>query len=161
MASGDDDPPGRTHQTGDGAHPEPSLDAAAVSSDEERWLVIDGRRWRRTDPALPDDVAARLRSHLGRARSAVRTTKRAGDDDATAAARRRVGLAKTGLGERGPRWWDEAVPARVSHALEALAELDRLAPPAKPGPGADARPSNGTGGGTPLDGADGGAGVNT
>ena len=98
-------------------------------SDDERWLVIDGRRWRRTDPSLPEDVAARLRSHLGRARSAVRVAKRDGDDDATVDARHRVGLAKTGLGERGPRWWDDEVPARVSRALEALAELDGLAPP--------------------------------
>lgn len=99
------------------------------SSDAERWLVIDGRRWRRTDPALPKDLADRLRSHLGRARSAVRTTKRAGDAEATADARRRVGLAKTGLGERGPRWWDEDVAARIQRASEAVEALDRLAPP--------------------------------
>jgi hypothetical protein len=95
----------------------------------ERWLVIDGRRWRRTDPALPDDLAARLRSHLGRARSGVRSGKRAGDDDSVAEARHRVGLAKAGLGERGPRWWDDEVAARIARALTAVAELDRLAPP--------------------------------
>ncbi len=99
------------------------------AADDERWLVVDGRRWRRTDPALPDEVAARLRSHLGRARAAVRTTRRAGDDEGTAAARHRVGLAKAGLGERGPRWWDDVVPARVERARGALAELDRIAPP--------------------------------
>lgn len=97
--------------------------------DDERWLVIDGRRWRRTDPALPDDLADRLRSHLGRARSAVRTAKREGDDAALASIRHRVGLAKAGLGERGPRWWDDEVPARVARARAALHELDRLAPP--------------------------------
>ena len=99
------------------------------STDDERWLVIHGRRWRRTDPALPDDLAARLRSHLGRARSAVRTTTRAGDADGTADARRRVGLAKTGLGERGPRWWDEDVAARIERARAAIEELDADAPP--------------------------------
>lgn len=99
------------------------------STDDERWLVIDGRRWRRTDPSLPPGLVDRLRSHLGRARSAVRTTKRAGDADGTADARRRVGLAKTGLGERGPRWWEEDVASRLDRAGEALAELDRLAPP--------------------------------
>lgn len=98
-------------------------------TDEERWLVIDGRRWRRTDPALPADLADRLRSHLGRARSAVRTTKRAGDADGTAQARRRVGLAKAGLGERGPRWWEDDVVARIERARAAAGELDRLAPP--------------------------------
>lgn len=102
---------------------------SSSASDDERWLVIDGRRWRRTDPALPDEIAAALRSHLGRARSAVRVAKRDGDDDAVADARRRVGLAKAGLGERGPRWWDDEVPARVTRAREALIELERLAPP--------------------------------
>ncbi len=104
-----------------------STDSAA--SDDERWLVIDGRRWRRTDPALPDDLAAALRSHLGRARAAVRVAGRDGDEEAVADARRRVGLAKAGLGERGPRWWDDEVAARVSRARDALADLDRLAPP--------------------------------
>src|SRR3712207_9467989 len=66
------------------------------------WLVVDGRRWRAADPELPDDVRARLLHHLGVARSAVRT---AGDDAARAAARARVQLAKTGLGERGTAWW--------------------------------------------------------
>ena len=26
-------------------------------TEDERWLVVDGRRWRRQDPALPDEVA--------------------------------------------------------------------------------------------------------
>jgi hypothetical protein len=99
------------------------------STDDERWLIIDGRRWRRTDPALPEDVADRLRSHLGRARSAVRSAKRSGDDEAVAAVRHRVGLAKAGLGERGPRWWDDDKPARVQRARAALEELDRLVGP--------------------------------
>ena len=101
----------------------------ASADDDDRWLVIDGRRWRRTDPALPAQIAERLRSHLGRARSTVGTAKRAGDDGTVAAARRRVGLAKHGLGERGPRWWDDEVAARVGRAEEALDELDAIAPP--------------------------------
>ncbi len=101
-----------------------------MTDDSERWLTIDGRRWRRTDPSLPDDVVAALTSHLGRARSAVGAAKRSGDDAAVAAARARVDLAKRGLGERGPYWWDEAEDARLARAREALHELDRLAPPA-------------------------------
>lgn len=98
----------------------------AAATDAERWLVIDGRRWRRTDPSLPEDVQAALRSHLGRARSAVRSGKAAGDERAIAAARRRVDLAKHGLGERGPRWWDEPKADRLARARDALRELDRL-----------------------------------
>lgn len=99
-----------------------------MSSDDEaeRWLVIDGRRWRRTDPSLPEDVVAALTSHLGRARSAVKAARRAREDDpdALAAARARVDLAKHGLGERGPYWWDRPEAERREAALSALAELE-------------------------------------
>ena len=94
--------------------------------DDERWMVIDGRRWRRTDPALPDEIVQALTSHLGRARSAVGTSKRAGDADATAAARTRVGLAKAGLGERGPKWWESDVADRIARARDALEKLEKL-----------------------------------
>lgn len=97
-----------------------------MTEDDERWLVIGGRRWRRTDPSLPDDVVAALTSHLGRGRSGVRSAKRAEDDAAVAAARKRVGLAKHGLGERGPAWWDEPEADRLARAREALVELDGL-----------------------------------
>ncbi|AXH36305.1 biopolymer transporter Tol [Humibacter sp. BT305] len=113
-----------------------------ASADDERWIVVDGRRWRRTDPLLPDDVADALRSHLGRARSAVGVASRHGDAEAVAAARRRVGLAKHGLGERGPAWWDEPEADRLRRAreaLEALDELDELAPrTGRPGVGGGA-----------------------
>ena len=95
-------------------------------TDDGRWLVVSGRRWRRTDPSLPEDVVAALKSHLGRGRSGVRTAKKAGDEDAVAAARTRTGLAKHGLGERGPKWWDEPESARLDRALAALRDLDAL-----------------------------------
>jgi hypothetical protein len=98
-------------------------------SDDERWLVVNGRRWRRTDPCLPEDVAAALRSHLGRGRSAVGAGTRSGDDERVTDARRRVGLAKHGLGERGPRWWEEPEAERIERAREALRELDALDAP--------------------------------
>ncbi|WP_150308232.1 biopolymer transporter Tol [Planctomonas psychrotolerans] len=94
--------------------------------DDERWLMINGRRWRRTDPSLPDDVVEDLKSHLGRGRSGVRVAKKAGDEDAVAAARVRVGLAKHGLGERGPYWWEDPADVRLERAREALRQLDAL-----------------------------------
>ena len=93
-------------------------------TEDGRWLVVDGRRWRAADPALPDDVRARLLHHLGVARSAVRSSGRAGDDAALAAARARVQLAKTGLGERGPAWWEQDDAARRARWEAALAALD-------------------------------------
>ena len=104
-------------------------DADPADAHPDRWLVVNGRRWRRTDPVLTDDLVAALKSHLGRARSAVKSARAADDADAVAAARTRVGAAKHGLGERGPAWWDEPEPARIRRAREALTELDRLAPP--------------------------------
>jgi len=94
--------------------------------DDERWLVVDGRRWRRQDPALPEDVAARLRSHLGRGRSGTGAAKRRGDDEAVAAARHRTGLAKHGLGERGTPWWEHDDGERRERWEQALADLDAL-----------------------------------
>lgn len=95
-----------------------------MSEPDEHFFVVDGRRWRRTDPAIPEDVAAALRSHLGHGRNAVRRTRRDGDDEALAAARRRNGLAKHGLGERGPEWWTRPEADRVADAERALAVLD-------------------------------------
>jgi hypothetical protein len=97
-----------------------------MSEPDDHFFVVDGRRWRRTDPAIPDDLAARLRSHLGRGRSAVKQAKRAGDDDALAAARHCNGLAKHGLGERGPVWWERPEVDRVADAEQAVADLDAL-----------------------------------
>jgi hypothetical protein len=94
------------------------------TSDEERYLVVEGRRWRRSDPLLPADVEERLKHHLGRGRSGVRTAKRAGDDDAVAAARRLVQTAKVGLGERGDPWWEQDTATRERRWTEALAQLD-------------------------------------
>jgi hypothetical protein len=93
-------------------------------TEDGRWLVIDGRRWRASDPELPEDVRARLLHHLGVARSAVRTAGAAGDEVAVRAARDRVQLAKTGLGERGPAWWDQLPDDRTARWTEALARLD-------------------------------------
>src|SRR5688572_31806973 len=88
-----------------------------------RYVVVDGRRWRTADPDLPDDVRARLLHHLGAARSGVRTAGRAGDDAAVSAARTRVQRAKTGLGERGPAWWDQDADERRARWEAALHDL--------------------------------------
>ena len=95
----------------------------AEPSDEGKWLVVDGRRWRRTDPTIPDDALARLKSHLGRGRSGVRTAE---DDAQLAATRHRTQLAKVGLGERGTPWWEQDDDERRERWESALAELDAL-----------------------------------
>jgi hypothetical protein len=95
-------------------------------TDDGRWIVVDGRRWRAEDPELPADVRAELLHHLGRGRAAVKAAR--GDPEAVRAARHRVGLAKHGLGERGQAWWEQDPEARARRwqaALDALAALDR------------------------------------
>lgn len=77
-----------------------------------RYVVIDGRTWRATDPAVPEDVAAELRSELMSARRAVGAALRAGDAEAERAARARVHRAKTALGERGTPWWEQTPEQR-------------------------------------------------
>lgn len=93
----------------------------AERTPDGRYVVVDGRRWRTADPALPDDVRAQLLHHLGVARSAVRN---APDDDARSAARARVQLAKTGLGERGTPWWEQSDDERRDRWEAALRELE-------------------------------------
>ncbi|RBY77967.1 biopolymer transporter Tol [Blastococcus sp. TF02-09] len=93
-------------------------------TDDGRWIVVDGRRWRTADPALPDDVRARLLHHLGLGRSGVRQALAAGDDAAVAAARARVQLAKTGLGERGTAWWEQSDAERRERWETALRDLE-------------------------------------
>jgi hypothetical protein len=99
------------------------------SESDDHWLVINGRRWRKTDPSLPGDVVDELKSHLGRGRSGVRVAKGKDDPDAVAAARNRTNLAKHGLGERGPYWWDEPEADRLARARDALRELAALDEP--------------------------------
>ena len=72
-----------------------------------RYVVIDGRRWRASDPTLPEARRKALVRELMSARSAVGWAKRRGDADAERAARARVHAAKVALGERGPAWWEQ------------------------------------------------------
>lgn len=92
-------------------------------NDDDRWLVVRGRRWRRTDPALEPSVIEELKSHLGAARNAVKQAKKRGDENDLAEARRQVNVAKHGLGERGEYWWEMTVEDRRRRAEAALNEL--------------------------------------
>ena len=71
-----------------------------------RYLIIDGRRWRATDPSIPEERRKELVAELMSARRAVGAAKRAGDEEAERAARDRVHAAKVALGERGEPWWE-------------------------------------------------------
>lgn len=70
------------------------------------YLLIDGRRWRATNPALPEKERQRLVRLLMKARRDVGQALKEDDVDALRRARRRVNKYKTALGERGPKWWE-------------------------------------------------------
>jgi len=89
-------------------------------TDDGRDVVVDGRRWRATDPRIPEDEAAVLRRWLMAARRDVGTAKKAGDADAEKAARARVHAAKTALGERGTAWWEQSDDERRARWTEGL-----------------------------------------
>lgn len=94
-------------------------------TDDGRWIVVGGRRWRASDPDIPDAFRAELVAELMSARRAVKAARSADDERDLAAARRRVDDAKRALGERGRPWWEPATPrstdARVRATILALA----------------------------------------
>ena len=84
------------------------------------FVVIRGRRWRATDPSIPERDAAVLRRWLMAARRDVGTATRSGDATVESAARARVHAAKTALGERGPRWWEQPEDDRRARWQDGL-----------------------------------------
>ena len=89
--------------------------------DDDRYLVIDGRRWRRTDPAIPETLRVELVAELMDARRAVGTALRGNDRAAEAVARARVADAKVALGERGEPWWEERTAEGLAQRAPAAA----------------------------------------
>ncbi|WP_310100662.1 hypothetical protein [Sphingomonas sp. BE138] len=73
-------------------------------------MVVRGRLWRKSNPALPPDTRQALVEELMAARRAVQGALRHDDPVALRAARTRVDAAKVALGERGPVWWTDGTP---------------------------------------------------
>ena len=93
-------------------------------SDDGRYLLIQGRRWRASDPMLPDRTRERLVRHLMSARREIATARKEGDVEAERRARDRVSWAKHGLGERGVPWWEMTGRERRHRWEEALRHLE-------------------------------------
>jgi hypothetical protein len=87
------------------------------ASADGRHVVIGGRRWRATDPSIPEGLRSELVDELMSARRAVGGAKRAHDSDAEATARRRVHDAKVALGERGHPWWESSPPEQLDQRI--------------------------------------------
>jgi len=93
----------------------------ATPTDDGHYVVISGRRWRATDPAVPEETAAVLRRALMAARRDVGAALRSGADPAPA--RARVHAAKVALGERGTPWWEQTLDERRERWENGLKNL--------------------------------------
>ena len=75
-----------------------------------RYIIVNGRRWRASDPRLDPDVRQRLVDDLMDARRDLARARHSGDAALEADARGRVQRAKVALGERGTPWWERPEP---------------------------------------------------
>lgn len=89
---------------------------APPRTEDGRYIVVNSRRWRATDPSIPEAFRQELVNELMNARRAVK----AGEPGA----RERVSDAKVALGERGAPWWDE--PPDAEFARRAIATANAL-----------------------------------
>ena len=84
--------------------------STAADAPAGAYLVIDGRRWRATDPSIPEALRVELVGELMTARRVID--------------RPRVHDAKVALGERGPKWWEdptaEGDEERLAATIRAL-----------------------------------------
>ena len=87
--------------------------------DDDHWIVVDGRRWRASDPSIPPALRRELVDELMAARRAVAAATRAEDPAAVTTARARVHAAKVALGERGAPWWQDVADADLRRRVEA------------------------------------------
>lgn len=83
--------------------------AAPEHTPDGRYVVIDGRRWRATDPAIPDERREELIRILMAWRREVPRTRGTPAESETRAG---VQAAKVALGERGTPWWEQSEEER-------------------------------------------------
>ncbi len=84
-------------------------------TDDGRYIIVEGRRWRASDPGIPETLRAELTSTLMAGRRAGRS-----DGDA---ARPVVHDAKLALGERGDPWWEptpDGIRVRLAATIRTL-----------------------------------------
>lgn len=98
-----------------------------------RYIMVRGRLWRRTNPALAEDERATLVAALMDARRAVGEALRADDATGLAVARGAVDRAKVALGERGPVWWQDGAPDLNRYMAHNTAYADWAATLPQPG----------------------------
>ncbi len=81
------------------------MSGSAEVTPDGRYVVIDGRKWRATDPSIPAARREELTRILMAGRREVRRTKGT-EEESTA--RAGVHASKVALGERGTPWWEQS-----------------------------------------------------
>lgn len=71
-----------------------------------RHVIVGGRKWRATDPLIPEERRSELQSILMAWRREVKRTRGA------PGSRQGVQAAKVALGERGTPWWEQTEDER-------------------------------------------------
>jgi hypothetical protein len=96
------------------------LVSGPATTDDGRYFIIDGRRWRATDPSIPEDRRIELVGILMAWRREVRRVKGTAQEPV---ARAGVQAAKVALGERGsPPWWEQTDQQRRARWQAQVAE---------------------------------------
>lgn len=94
------------------------------------YIIVNNRKWRATDPMIPEEELAELKHYLSKGRTGVRGVRSGAKSEQDAdvqLSRKRTGLAKHGLGERGkPEWWNDTEDGRRERWQNALAQLKKL-----------------------------------
>jgi hypothetical protein len=88
-------------------------------TEDGHHIVVDNRRWRATDPDIPEPRRAELTRILMAWRREVRRTK---GTDGERTARAGVQAAKVALGERGTPWWEQSAAQRRARWEAAVPE---------------------------------------
>lgn len=86
-------------------------DAEPERTPDGRHIVVDGRRWRASDPSIPETLRTELVAELMAARRIQ--------------ARGRTQDAKVALGERGEAWWEPTEEGRRTRLAAVIRTLLR------------------------------------
>ena len=90
-----------------------------------RYLVVMGRLWRRSNPALDPAHAQALVNELMDARRQL--ARKDLSVEHRTRARAQVDAAKRALGERGEVWWDDGTPDFNRHMVQNTPYADWFA----------------------------------
>ena len=95
---------------------------------DDRYFVIQGRRWRKTDPNIPEQYRQDLVNCLMQGRRQVKAALQSKDNTALKQARHQVNQAKIALGERGTPWWkspsDDDLLKRAQAVMHSLLTIN-------------------------------------